>query len=270
VLTQESLPPLVILLDKPVGPSSFRLVQMVRRILGVKKVGHAGTLDPFASGLLIICVGRGATRLVDRLMAGDKEYEATLQLGAATDTHDSQGKVLTRAPVTPEHFARLEEVLAPYRGEIWQSPPAFSAAKHQGKPLYAYARRGEIIAKPPRRVQIHELRPLALDREQQRLVLRIRCSKGTYIRSLAHDIGRDLGCGAHLVALRRLASGSFRVEEAMDGAALCDRELVAAQLAARALDLAAVEARLAQPLAAGGPPGAVGGDEAGAGDGYRP
>lgn len=236
--------PVVIPVDKPPGPSSFRMVQLVRRALGIKKVGHAGTLDPFASGLLLICVGRAATRLVDRLMVGDKEYLATLQLGVTTDTHDPEGRIVAEQPVTAEHCASLEQALAAFRGEIMQAPPAFSAVKHLGKPLYAYARKGEIIAKPPRRVLIHELTVLELDRKQQRLELRIRCSKGTYIRSLAHDLGVALGCGAHLVALRRLASGSFRVAEAVDGDALCDREQAAALLAAGSLSVAEIEARL--------------------------
>ena len=219
------------------------MVQLVRRTLQIKKVGHAGTLDPFASGLLLICVGRGATRLVDRLMVGDKEYLATLQLGIATDSHDLEGQLLAQLPVGPEHFAKLEEALDLFRGEIMQAPPAFSAVKHQGRPLYAYARKGEIISKPPRRILIHELSALELDREQNRLLLRVRCSKGTYIRSLAHDLGLALGCGAHLIALRRLASGSFKVEEAVDGNALFDRQ-DAAPLLAAALGLTEVEARL--------------------------
>ena len=235
----------IILLDKPAGPSSFRMVQLVRRALGIKKVGHAGTLDPFASGLLIICVGRAATRLVERLMAGDKEYLATLQLGVSTDTHDLEGRVLAEQPLTPDHFARLEQSLASLRGELQQVPPPFSAVKHRGKPLYAYARKGEMISKPPRRVVIEELAVLELDRAAGRLVLRIRCSKGTYIRSLAHDLGAALGCGAHLVALRRLASGPFRVEEAIDGSTLFDREEAVRLLPAACLEIAGIEASLA-------------------------
>ncbi len=233
----------VVPVDKPAGPSSFRMVQLVRRASGIKKVGHAGTLDPFASGLLLICIGRPATRLVDRLMAGDKEYEATLQLGVSTATHDPEGEVLERREPSEAHFAALDEALAAFRGELWQSPPAFSAAKHQGKPLYSYARRGEMIEKPPRRALIHELRLLAQDRDQGRLVLRVRCSKGTYIRSLAHDLGQVLGCGAHLVALRRLASGGFRVEQALAGERLLEPEAAVA-LAEYAIAPAAVEARL--------------------------
>lgn len=230
----------VVPVDKPAGPSSFRIVQLVRRAAGIRKVGHAGTLDPFATGLLLICIGRPATRLVDRLMAGDKEYEATLQLGVSTATHDPEGEILAQTPLAASHFAGLEEALDAFRGELWQSPPAFSAAKHQGKPLYSYARRGEMISKPPRRVQIHQLRLLAVDRPRGCLLIRVRCSKGTYIRSLAHDLGQALGCGAHLTALRRLASGNFRVDQALAGARLLEPE-AAAGLAAHALDLAAVE-----------------------------
>ncbi|MDF1615642.1 tRNA pseudouridine(55) synthase TruB [Desulfurivibrio dismutans] len=233
----------VLPVDKPAGPSSFRMVQLVRRATGIKKVGHAGTLDPFASGLLLICIGRPATRLVDRLMVGDKEYEATVQLGVATTTHDPEGDILAHHPVTASHLSGLEEALQSFRGELWQSPPAFSAAKHQGKPLYSYARRGEMISKPPRRVLVHELRLIELDRRQGRAVLRVRCSKGTYIRSLAHDLGQNLGCGAHLAALRRLASGDFQVEQALPGERLLEPEAAAA-LAAHALELPEVEARL--------------------------
>lgn len=235
---------MVVPVDKPVGPSSFRMVQLVRRALGVKKVGHAGTLDPFASGLLVLCVGREATRLVDHLMAGDKEYLATLQLGTATDTHDCQGKVVAEHPFTSEHFQGLESALDEFRGEIMQSPPSFSAVKHQGKPLYAYARAGEHIVKPPRPVTIHQLSCLELDPREGRVLLRIRCSKGTYIRSLAHDLGRILGCGAHLSALRRTASGDLRVEEAVDGTGLEQREDAAVRLRAKALSLADIKARL--------------------------
>lgn len=241
VNSNEQLEPLVIPVDKPVGPSSFRMVQLVRRALGIKKVGHAGTLDPFASGLLLICVGRAATRLVERLMAGDKEYLATLQLGVGTTTYDCEGEVAAQTPVDPEIYSRLETVLDRYRGEILQVPPAFSAVKHRGKPLYHYARKGEIISKPPRRVEIRQLLALELDRQRNCLKLQVRCSKGTYIRTLAHDLGQSLGCGAHLIALRRLASGPFRVEQAVDGNALFERENAPQLLRAGALGLAAVE-----------------------------
>ncbi|MEN8141148.1 MAG: tRNA pseudouridine(55) synthase TruB [Thermodesulfobacteriota bacterium] len=205
----------VLLVDKPVGPTSFRIVQQVRRATGVKKVGHAGTLDPFASGLLIVCVSRSATKQIDSFMQGDKEYVATLQLGVETSTLDPEGEVTARHEVPSLSAAALEEVLAAFRGELLQAPPQFSAVKHKGKPLYHYARKGVEIKKEPRPITIHELE--LLEQQQDRLQLRVVCSKGTYIRVLAADIGTALGCGAHLTSLRRTASGLFRVEESVDG-----------------------------------------------------
>jgi len=207
----------VFLLDKPPGPTSFWVVRQVRRLLSIKKVGHAGTLDPFASGLLIVCAGRAATRTIDALMAGEKQYLATLCLGARSTTGDPEGKITGRQAVQPFTEARLETVLNAFRGEYWQTPPVYSALKHQGKPLYAYARQGVVIEKPPRRVFISSLAPIALDflpDGSAKLVLSVRCGKGTYIRKLAEDIGDALGCGAYLTALRRTMSGPFSVERA--------------------------------------------------------
>lgn len=236
----------VFLIDKPVGPTSFVMVQRVRRALHIKKVGHAGTLDPFASGLLILCAGRPATRIIDQLMAGDKEYRATLQLGVATDTQDLEGRVVAESPVVGIDAARIAEVLVQFTGELMQAPPAFSAVKHQGKPLYAYARKGIVIAKEPRPVVIERLDAEAFDAATGQLTIRVVCSKGTYIRTLGADIGRALGCGAHLVALRRLRSGPFRVEAAVDGALLADRDAAPDLLARHRL---AVEDALAQAAA---------------------
>ncbi|HSR35622.1 MAG TPA: tRNA pseudouridine(55) synthase TruB, partial [Desulfurivibrionaceae bacterium] len=188
----------VFLIDKPVGPTSFAMVQRLRRALNIKKVGHAGTLDPFASGLLILCVGRPATRIIDQLMAGDKEYRATLQLGVETDTQDLEGRVVAEQPVVGVDDRRIAQVLAQFTGELMQAPPAYSAVKHQGKPLYAYARKGIIVTKEPRPVSIATLEAEAFDAMANQLTIRVECSKGTYIRTLAADIGRELGCGAHL------------------------------------------------------------------------
>jgi tRNA pseudouridine55 synthase len=212
----------VYLLDKPVGPSSFKMVQLVRRALGIKKVGHAGTLDPFASGLLILCAGRPATKIISSLMAGEKEYEAVLHLGVETDTQDPEGRVIGERPVGELSPEEIEECLARFRGEQLQVPPSFSALKHKGKPLYYYARKGINIVKEPRTVFIRTLegRRLAGDR----LAIRVVCGKGTYIRTLAADIGHDLGCGAHLVALRRLRCGPFSVTNALLGSELLDLE----------------------------------------------
>lgn len=205
-------------IDKPVGPSSFRVVQMVRRALGIRKTGHAGTLDPFASGLLLVCVGRPATRLISQLMAGEKEYLATLTLGVETTTQDREGEVVATSPVTGISADEVLACLAGFVGEQMQMPPLYSALKHQGKPLYHYARKGVEIARQPRPVTISELECLAFSRET--LKIRVRCGKGTYIRALAADIGRALGCGAHLADLRRLRSGAFTVEAAVDGGLL--------------------------------------------------
>ncbi len=212
----------IFLVDKPAGPTSFKIVQLVRRNLGIKKVGHAGTLDPFATGLLVICAGRPATRIISRLMDGEKEYEATLKLGVETDTLDLEGKIIARCPVGEFGRERVEECISGFKGEQFQMPPSYSALKHKGKPLYYYARKGIEIAREPRRVEIREIS--CIDIRPDTLSIRVRCSKGTYIRSLASDIGTALGCGAHLVALRRLRSGLFSVTDAMAVNGLIDRE----------------------------------------------
>lgn len=212
----------IFLVDKPVGPTSFRVVQQVRRALGIRKVGHAGTLDPFASGLLVVCAGRPATRIISRLMEGEKEYEATLKLGIATDTFDLDGRVVEERPVPVLARGQIERCLAGFVGEQMQAPPNFSALKHKGKPLYFYARQGIAINKAPRRILIHELECRAYGGEE--LSIRVVCSKGTYIRTLASDIGAALGCGAHLTALRRLRSGPFHVDDAVDGRGLLELE----------------------------------------------
>jgi len=215
-------------LDKPVGPTSFRLVQLVRRALGIKKTGHAGTLDPFASGLLLICVGRPATRIIDQLMGGEKVYEGTLALGVETDTLDREGKVVATHPVPPLDIDQVNQCLAGFVGEQLQMPPLYSALKHKGKPLYRYARQGVEIPREPRPVVIHALELLGLEKEF--LKIRVRCGKGTYIRSLAADIGRALGCGAHLDTLRRVRSGGFSVERAVDGELLIGEPVRAREL----------------------------------------
>ncbi len=232
----------VFLVDKPVGPTSFRLVQQVRRALGIKKVGHAGTLDPFASGLLILCAGRPATRIIDRLMAGDKEYEATLRLGVETDTQDLEGAVVAERPVPRLERAGVDACLAGFVGEQMQTPPRFSALKHKGKPLYYYARKGVEVVKEPRRIVVHGLRCLAMT--PGTITIRVACSKGTYIRTLAADIGAALGCGAHLVALRRLRNGPFSVKDALPGDRLADGQEAGRLLAAHRLSVDEALARL--------------------------
>lgn len=211
----------VFVIDKPAGPTSFKMVSAVRRALGVKKVGHAGTLDPFATGLLTICVGRPATRMISRMMAGEKEYLATLCLGVETTTFDPEGEVVARRPVGHLPAERIEECLDTFRGEQRQTPPLYSALKHLGKPLYHYARQGITIVKEPRLIRVETLERIDgkgdLAGEEAHLCLRIVCGKGTYIRSLAADIGQKLGCGAHLIQLRRIRSGGFTLDNSVLG-----------------------------------------------------
>ena len=211
----------VLVVDKPVGPTSFAVLKRVRRALmragngtaRAPKIGHGGTLDPMASGVLPVCVGE-ATKVIPFLLDADKEYLATVKFGVETDTLDATGKVLSEKPVGDLDAARVEAALAGFRGEIAQVPPMFSALKHHGQPLYRYARAGQTIARPPRQVKVHELALLAFE-PPDRARLRIRCSKGTYIRSLAADLGSRLGVGAHLTELRRTASGPFALAQAL-------------------------------------------------------
>jgi tRNA pseudouridine55 synthase len=208
----------VLLIDKPVGPTSFRIVQQVRRGLSIKKVGHAGTLDPFASGLLIVCVGRPATRIISSLMEGEKEYLATLKLGVETDTQDLTGQIIATHEVENIDPNDVKSCLSKFTGELLQTPPHYSALKYKGKPLYYYARKGIKITKEPRKIEIREMELLSLDNKTMQI--RVVCSKGTYIRTLAADIGEFLGCGAHLIELRRLRSGRFTVEDGLEGSDL--------------------------------------------------
>jgi tRNA pseudouridine55 synthase len=199
-----------LLLDKPIGVSSNFALQKAKRIMGARKAGHGGTLDPLASGLLMVLFGE-ATKFAGPLLDGDKEYLATLQLGATTATGDAEGEVLERRAIDTNE-AGMQEVLGRFRGEIEQIPPMYSALKRDGVPLYKLARRGEEVERKPRRVTIAEL-DLRLFNSPL-VEIRVRCSKGTYIRTLGQDIGAALGCGAHLAALRRTASGRFRIEDA--------------------------------------------------------
>jgi tRNA pseudouridine55 synthase len=217
-----SLPEGVYPVSKPEGFSSFRMVQQLRRILGIKKVGHTGTLDPFASGVLVLCAGRPATKLIPQLMDGDKEYVATLQLGVITDTQDPEGRVVEKRSVGNITQSDIAECLARFTGELMQTPPAYSALKHKGKPLYYYARKGIEVVKEPRLIIIKELQ--FLDRDRETLTLKVTCSKGTYIRTLAADIGEFLGCGAYLRKLVRTRNGFFSMDETLSGEKLFLKE----------------------------------------------
>ena len=207
----------VLLLDKPVGITSNHALQAVKRIFRAAKAGHAGTLDPLASGLLPVLLGE-ATRFSGYLLNAEKGYEAEIKLGATTTTGDAEGEVLECKPVNVGG-ADVEAVLARFLGVQAQVPPMYSALKRDGKPLYVLARRGETVEREPRTIEILELEVVWF--KPERLALRVRCSKGTYIRTLAEDIGAALGCGAHLAGLRRTETGAFRLAEAvpLDGLA---------------------------------------------------
>lgn len=200
----------VLLLDKPLELSSNTTLQIVRRMFQAEKAGHTGTLDPLATGLLPICFGE-ATKFSNALLDADKTYHSLLRLGQTTSTGDAEGEVTAEYPVDVE-FSGIETVLKRFRGEIWQLPPMHSALKHQGKPLYEYIRRGETIDRESRSVMIHELQLNSFSGNE--LDITVRCSKGTYIRTLAEDIGATLGCGAHLIGLRRTAIAHFDLKEA--------------------------------------------------------
>ncbi|SHF31053.1 tRNA pseudouridine55 synthase [Modicisalibacter ilicicola DSM 19980] len=196
----------VLLLDKPRAMSSNHALQRVRRLFQAQKAGHTGTLDPMATGLLPVCFGE-ATKFSSYLLDADKRYRARVRLGEVTDTGDADGEVVERHPVAMFSDADIERVLAAFRGEIDQVPPMYSALKHQGRPLYELARQGKTIERAARRVTVYDMR--LLGRDAAGFDLDVACSKGTYIRTLAEDIGRRLGCGAHITALRRLGTGPF-------------------------------------------------------------
>ncbi|MBW2467405.1 MAG: tRNA pseudouridine(55) synthase TruB [Deltaproteobacteria bacterium] len=228
---------------KPEGATSFRMVQLVRRSLDIKKVGHTGTLDPFASGVLIICAGRPATKIIPLLMAGDKEYEATLQLGVTTDTQDPEGTVIERRPVSVITDEDIAECLERFTGEQLQTPPRYSALKHKGKPLYFYARKGIKVEKEARLINIKKLH--CVSRSRDTLTLRVVCSKGTYIRTLAADIGEFLGCGSHLRKLKRTRNGIFSLADTLPGEKLFDRETAKSLLENHRITVDAVKELLA-------------------------
>jgi len=216
--------------NKPAGMTSHQVVNMVRRAAGHKRVGHAGTLDPLATGVLVICLG-WATRLSEYLMAGRKHYRAVVHLGMSTTTYDREGEATAVADASGLTLQQVNEAAAMFRGTIEQRPPIYAALKHKGKPLYRLARQGRTVERAPRTVHIYELS--VVDWSPPLVTLDVVCSKGTYIRSLAHDLGEKLGCGAHLAALTRLASGPFRLEQAVS-----PEELAAALREGRAAALA--------------------------------
>jgi tRNA pseudouridine55 synthase len=201
-----------LLIDKPAGPTSHDVVDKIRRKFGIKKVGHCGTLDPNATGLLIIVLGRG-TKLSERLMSDDKVYEGTIKFGEATDSYDCDGQVTETRPVPPLTLEQLNEACTPFIGDIMQTPPMVSAIKKNGVPLYKLARKGVEVEREARLVHVYNFRFTGYTEPLGQF--RLACTKGTYVRSVAHELGQNLGCGAHLTTLRRSVSGKFDVADAL-------------------------------------------------------
>jgi tRNA pseudouridine55 synthase len=201
-----------LLIDKPAGPTSHDIVDAIRRHFNIKKVGHCGTLDPNATGLLIIVLGRG-TKLSERLMADDKIYEGSIKFGESTDSFDADGEMTASLPVPPLSLEQLNAAAAEFKGDIMQVPPMVSAIKVKGVPLYKLARKGVEVQREPRLIHIYNF--LFTSYQEPLGWFRIACTKGTYVRSLAHDLGEKIGCGAHLATLRRIGSGKFNVAQAI-------------------------------------------------------
>ncbi len=215
-----NIPKGILLVDKEAGCTSFHLVSLLRRLTRVEKIGHAGTLDPFAKGLMVMLIGKEYTRKSDTFLSSDKEYLATIQLGISTETYDLEGAIIDRSDKVPT-LKEVELALSTFQGEILQTPPMYSAKKVAGKKLCDLARKGIVIERAPVKVRL----AIQLIRyEYPFLEIRVQCSKGTYIRSLAHDIGHFLACGAHLFELSRTRSGGFSLSEAIPQALLKAKE----------------------------------------------
>ena len=204
----------VLLIDKSPGGTSHDVVRDVRRILGMKSVGHAGTLDPMATGLLIILVGK-ATKASQYLMSVDKVYEGAFRLGSETNTQDSEGDVVAEFPVPELSAGDVAAHLKSFLGDQYQTPPMFSAKKINGVPLYKLARKGQEVEREPRFIRVNSFELTGWDPEAKEGAFRVACSKGTYVRTLCHDLGRRIGCGAHMTALRRIKSGALDVADAV-------------------------------------------------------
>jgi len=250
----------IIVLDKPAGESSNRSLQKVKRLLDAAKAGHTGSLDPLATGVLPLCFGE-ATKLSQFLLEADKKYRATIKLGVKTASGDSQGEVLTSSEVIVTQ-EKVESCLAAFRGEIIQVPSMYSALKHQGVPLYKLARKGQEVERKERTVNISRLE--MMDFRGDEIDLEIDCSKGTYIRSIADDLGDMLGIGGHVTVLRRLASGPFKVEESISietlqqefdagGPSALDRYLQPADLTVQGLEKVDMPASTAEYVRQGQP-----------------
>ena len=200
------------MVDKPTGVTSHDVVQELRRILGTRRVGHTGTLDPGASGVLLACVEKG-TKVAQFLTAYDKEYRAVIRLGATTDTYDGEGEIKETKEECQVSSERIIDAINSFRGEIWQLPPLHSAIKYKCKRLYQYAREKKEVERTKRKVEIKEIS--IMDVNMPYVELKVSCSKGTYLRSLAHDVGQKLGCGAYLFSLRRTKVGPYGLQDAL-------------------------------------------------------
>jgi tRNA pseudouridine55 synthase len=201
-----------VLIDKPAGPTSHDVVDAIRRAFRLEKVGHCGTLDPNATGLLIIVLGKG-TKLSEKLMSDDKVYEGTIKFGETTDSYDADGELVSSLPVPPMTLEELNEGAATFQGDQMQMPPMVSAVKIKGVPLYKMARKGIEVERKPRLIHVYHF--LFSRYEEPIGFFRVACTKGTYVRALAHELGQKLGTGAHLATLRRVVSGKFNVQDAL-------------------------------------------------------
>jgi tRNA pseudouridine55 synthase len=211
----------ILLVDKPRGNPSFSLITALRKKLHIKKIGHAGTLDPFATGVMVLLVGRNFTKKADKFLNDDKEYIATLKLGVATDSFDCDGETVFTSDTKPTLDQILEE-LKHFQGTVKQTPPMFSAKKRNGKPLYLLARKGETVEREPVSVS---MKVEVIKYDYPFLDLKVECSKGTYVRAIAEDLGRSLGCGAHLTELTRTRSGVYHLAQCMDGEMLFSQDV---------------------------------------------
>jgi tRNA pseudouridine55 synthase len=231
-----------ILIDKPAGPTSHDVVDAIRSQFRLKKVGHCGTLDPNATGLLVLVLGRG-TKLSEKLMAEDKVYEGTIKLGETTNSYDADGELVASLPVPPVTLAELNSLAATFVGDHLQTPPMVSAIKKDGVPLYKLARKGVEVERKPRLVHVYKFQ--FSDYHEPIGRFRVACTKGTYVRSLAHDLGQKLGCGAHLSNLRRILSGSYNVADAVEFEKVMDLPL--SELEKRVIPFVRLLASVATP-----------------------
>ncbi len=203
----------LLLINKPSGPTSHDIISRLRKLTGIKKIGHAGTLDPFASGLLLCAVGRETTKEIGKFFKLDKEYIATLHLGATSDTHDRTGKIIDSRVVKPKTEEEVKKIALSFIGQQEQTPPMFSAKKINGQKMYVLARQGKVVERRPCSISIYSLEILSYI--WPKLIFKINCSSGTYIRVVAYDFGQRLGCGAYLEELERTKIGEFNVKEAI-------------------------------------------------------